>query len=324
MKTKIVYSVVCKSENFFIEQLYCSVYSLRMYNKNCYVVIVVDSETNKLLEGKRGLLLPLIDEKIVVDVPNKYTTAQKSRYLKTSLRNHINGDFLFIDSDTIITSDISQVDLITDDICAVPDKHMFLREHSDYPFIQESANRIGWIISDDDKYYFNSGVMFVKDNPKTRRFYELWHQRWLETTKPDFHPDQPSLNMVNKELGYPMVLLDDKWNCQISDNGLRYLSQALIIHYFNSTIRFERSDYLYYFMNPCVLHAIKENDLCEKDLFYLKHPLEAFSNKVILLSGVARVFYFSDFTQWWFSKYIKKSKFYRVVLSLYSFLKKIK
>ena len=57
MKTKIVYVVVSDDADFYLEQTLVSVYSARLYNPNAEILLLVDSETNKTILGKREAIL---------------------------------------------------------------------------------------------------------------------------------------------------------------------------------------------------------------------------------------------------------------------------
>ena len=70
------------------------------------------------------------DEKAVVNVPEHYNKVQTSRYLKTSLRQTVEGDFLFIDSDTIITDSLADADSLTGNVMMVLDYHVSLQQRN--------------------------------------------------------------------------------------------------------------------------------------------------------------------------------------------------
>ena len=74
------------------------------------ITIVVDKETSDSFIGNRRAINEYVSEIITVDVPVQYNQMQKSRFLKTTLREIVTGDYLFIDTDTVITSDLSEID----------------------------------------------------------------------------------------------------------------------------------------------------------------------------------------------------------------------
>ena len=119
MKTKIVYAVSSDEQDIYLEQTVLSVFSLKRHNPDAVVEFVVDERTDKTIVGKRELILQYVNKKIVVEVPESYDKKQTSRFLKTNLRQYIDGDFLFIDSDTVIADSLADIDSFDGDIGAV-------------------------------------------------------------------------------------------------------------------------------------------------------------------------------------------------------------
>ena len=105
---KYVYVLTSNETDFYAEQAVVSIYSLKKFNSGCFVVLVVDSSTNENLINGRELVKNLVDEVIVIDIPPLFSNHQKSRFLKTSLRDIISGDFIFIDTDTIILGSLDE------------------------------------------------------------------------------------------------------------------------------------------------------------------------------------------------------------------------
>ena len=98
-----------------------------------------------------------------------WSNHERSRLLKTNLRNIVEGDFLFIDTDTVIVGSLSDIDDCEYNIACVPDKHVPISQHSHRANIDNGARILGWHVDDDLKYY-NSGVVFVRDNDFTHKF----------------------------------------------------------------------------------------------------------------------------------------------------------
>lgn len=86
MKTKIIYVLVSNENDCYLEQALVSIYSLRLYNPDANLLLLVDEETSRTLEnGIRKLILNYVSKLVIVDVPFHYSKQQKSRYIKTSL-----------------------------------------------------------------------------------------------------------------------------------------------------------------------------------------------------------------------------------------------
>lgn len=266
MKTKIVYVLSSDEKDIYLEQTLLSVFSLRQYNKNAYVEIVVDVRTDKTIEGKRAEILNYFNKKTIVDVPLAYNKAETSRYLKTTLREYVTGDYLYIDSDTIITDSLSEIDGQKVNIGAVLDGHVLMLERkADLKSLLRRAKLFGWHY-DDNTRYFNSGVFYVKDNEQTHLFYKAWHNEWIESLKKhNSLYDQFPLAKVNEDYGYFLNEINGIWNCQIILYGAHYLHKAKIIHYFAS-----HGDYMpkrvYAFQDKNLFLKIKEKGQITEDI----------------------------------------------------------
>lgn len=232
MKTQIVYVVVSSDNDLFLEELWASLFSLRIYHPKAIVKVLVDAPTAKRIED-RPVLNDMITEVVKVDVPEHYSPMARSRVIKTSIRNIIEGSFLYVDTDTIICHTLDEIDDLNCDIAAVPDCHLSFANH---PFRASAINRVRKIFDEgieDNEFYFNGGVMYVADNDQTRRFYKQWHENWEKSSleKKD-NADQPALSVTDKKFGYIINCLPDVFNCQLA-LSLRYLHEAYIVHFFH-------------------------------------------------------------------------------------------
>ena len=132
MKTRIVYVVVSDETDIFLEQALLSIFSLRRHNPNVIVELVLDQATNDSIIGKRSEIKKYVNKITIIEVSTKYNKGQRSRWIKTNLRNLIEGDFLFIDTDTIITDSLEGIDDFEGDIGAVKDKHAPVKKSCAY------------------------------------------------------------------------------------------------------------------------------------------------------------------------------------------------
>lgn len=283
MNTKIVYIVTGNEKNSYVEQAFLSIYSLRLYNPDAYVCLVTDSDTKKYIEDNRRSVLQYITEIIAFELPKDIGNLRKSRYLKTNLRNLIKGDFLFIDSDTIILKSLDDIDKLEYNIAAVADSHLNI---SCYP-LKRSLYKWAQIANfkvDENKPYINSGVMYVKDTEFCHEFYEEWHKQWLLTSEQRLYSDQASLAKTNELFDYPIQLLGGEWNCQIVENGLKYLDKAYIIHYFasgNDTKK--QSPYKLY--DQSIYQTLKDGEVTPEVDYMVKNAKSAFVDQCKIVTG---------------------------------------
>lgn len=286
MKTKIVYVLVAEADSLYIQQLIVSIYSLRLHNESAHVTLVVDQDTAEILSK-----FPIREHNLEIKsvrCPESLTKQQRSRYLKTSLRQLISGDYLFIDTDTIICADLSEIDGISYDVAAVKDKHQSILTHPLKNEIVKWGGKVGWDIDVSTDEYFNSGVMYVKDSVPSKKLYDIWHRRWSEGISSGVNLDQPSLGLADRIAGGVIKELPGVWNCQITDNGLKYLTDAKIIHYFASMQKWDTSAELPYILrDSMILERIKKNgnQIPESVKGMIINARSQFRDDVIIFSG---------------------------------------
>jgi len=244
---KFLYILVSNEKDIYYEQTLVSVLSLRHYNPDAFVTLLVDDKTDKTLVGFRAGIKDLVNEYKVITFDEKMSNMVRSRYLKTNMRNHIDGDFLFIDGDTAIVDKL-KVNL-TDakgSVFAVVDMHggendMYQVKHKKN---NADKNTMNFSLSFHDKY-FNSGVVFAKDDKPAREFFSRWHELYRQCEKKDIFTDQISFNETNHLLNHPIVEMDGEWNCQVREayNHLYrvktiypILCRSKILHFFSTGI----------------------------------------------------------------------------------------
>ena len=285
MRTKIVYVTVSNGKDNYLEQLYMSLVSLKMHNPNSHSSVVVDRITEKVISKVNYDLKSYIDDLIIIDVPTKYQGAVCSRYLKTSLRSYVTGPYLFIDTDTIVSENLEDIDELIDreiDVAAVVDGHCPFKEMPNYSEIVERYNKIGWLDLLSDEYHFNSGVMFVADTKAVHDFYEQWHQNWLYEYSKHYYFDQIALARTDHDMGGLLVEIDGIWNFQLYWGALRYLCKAKIVHYGGYSRRLET----YYFRTIGVPERIRATGKIDSETFeHLQNPKEAYVGNSLVLGN---------------------------------------
>ena len=232
MKTKLVFVLTCSEDKHYLEQALMSVWSVRYHNPDAHIVLFIDDKTDLLLLDKRDEILNYISEKIVVSFDDKLASMKyRSRFIKTSIRQRISGDFLYIDCDTITTRCLDEVDELNCDMGAVPDSHLKVDKFGQ-SLLQATKNNVIFfdINLNNEEYYFSSGVLYVKDTPNTHQLYQLWHNLWLAGTKRNIYIDQPSLAKANIESGHLISRIDDKYNCVMYIQP-DFAKDAFILHF---------------------------------------------------------------------------------------------
>ena len=236
MRTKIVYVLVSTDKDYYLEQAYVSMYSLKKHNPNAHIVVLTDEDTyhNILNNCRREIFASFIDEWKCISFSKDISNKERSRWLKTSLRNILNGDLLFVDTDTIICGDLSEIDKLESELAITLDLHIPLSSH---PFRKHIANNIlrmyGISIPEGTQYY-NSGVIYMKDTDRCKDFFAQWHRNWkaVYTGAYGCFDQQPLIKTVIDLNGYVSDLPGD-FNCQVL-GSIQYLHTAKIVHFFNT------------------------------------------------------------------------------------------
>jgi len=257
---------------------------MRLYNPDAEVVVLVDEKTKHGLTGRRLGYEKFVSETKVINVPNYYSQKEASRWIKTSIYKYVSGDFLFIDCDTIVTEKLFPVFSDEINIGSVLDTHVTLDYHHLRDYFMSEVKRAEFSAPFTKKTYFNSGIIFFRDNPKSREFFDKWHTLWIESNKHGISVDQPSFNQADCELHNIITELSGIWNCQISHNGLNYLHSAKIIHYYATSLLLLASPYK--LASSDVLLSIKNSgEISEEVSELLSHPLSAFEENTRIVSG---------------------------------------
>ena len=104
-----VYVLVSNEKDTYYEQTMISAKSLLAHNTDAKVVILVDQGTAATFTGKRTFHEKLGISIRVIQTPEEYNNRDRSRFLKTSMYNYIDDDFLFIDGDTVICDKLEDI-----------------------------------------------------------------------------------------------------------------------------------------------------------------------------------------------------------------------
>ena len=241
MALKFVYVLVSTENDFIVEQTLVSIHSLRMYNPKAYVSIVLDKVTLEGLSDTRAKIKEYANEIITPDVPDGLSAMQKSRYIKTSIREIVEGDLLYIDNDTVILGNLDGLENLTCDVGAVEIPFRGYKGNNNRHSMLNGYQRItGKDIEEDTRIdiYLNGGVILAKDTKPAHDFFAKWHELWWKSsTRLGYDKDQPDMWKANKMLGNMIEKLDWEYNCMAINQicALQFLNEAKIFHYFSSS-----------------------------------------------------------------------------------------
>lgn len=231
MITKLVYVLTCAPDKHYIEQALMAVWSARHRNPESHIVLLVDDKTDRLLTGKRAEILQYVSEKKVVSFDDDSTSPMyRSRWIKTSVRNLVDGDFMFVDCDTIVCRSLCEIDSFKCEVGAVWESHLLVADFCE-SLTKKAVSECQRLCIDliAEKEYFSSGMLFVKDSPRAHELFEKWHSCWLESNSIGLPIDQPSLAKANAEMGHVIEKIPDTYNCIVFTKNT-FVREAHILH----------------------------------------------------------------------------------------------
>ena len=126
MKTKLLYILVSTPKDVYLEQAYVSVASARRRNPGAHITLLTDTVTEASF-GQRGAqdaaFRALFDEVVVAPLDPSLPAMKRSRLLKTGMRQYVEGNFLFIDADTVVVRSLEEIDSVEASLAACRDLH---------------------------------------------------------------------------------------------------------------------------------------------------------------------------------------------------------
>jgi hypothetical protein len=249
------------------------------------VVFLCDTKTKENLVGIRSEYQKLVSQIITVEPLEDLSQTEVSRWLKNSIRRFVQGDFLYIDCDTIITEDLSSISELGIKFGICLDKHSLIDKHGKKNSIIENDNKLGFTSYISNRH-FNGGIIFCTDTPEAHKIFDRWHELWLFCKSKGISRDMPSLNMAIYENASIVTELNGIWNCQIAFNGLPFLAHSKIIHYFASDLVLHKSPFI--LASDEMFKKVKKTGVIPGEVLeLLKNPKSAFDPESRIIAGEA-------------------------------------
>jgi hypothetical protein len=202
----------------------------RELHPNEQINVISDTVTARRLNDARHLLSRFATNVIAVETPYPADVKLQSRYLKTTLRKHVAGDLIFLDSDAVPLRDLEPLFQWDGDFCIAWDNNAPTATATLRPEHVSELKRMNWTVP---PVYFNSGVFLARDVPTVHALFGQWHARWLQYVAGGRHQDQLSLNSIVTTSGVRLGVLPPAYNAQIRvrEDSIR---NAAIVHFFQS------------------------------------------------------------------------------------------
>ena len=287
MPLKYVYVLVSSGRDYYTEQALMSMHSLRMHNPHCHIVLALDPLTMDSIDERDSPIRDYVSELAVIETPEGFTPLQRSRFVKTSVRQHVSGDFLYLDCDTVITGSLKGLEDISCDVAAAAYRHIRNRPDGSIPRILRDYHSLVGVDAEslDYSFFCNGGVILCKDNETGHRLYELWHYLWQEgSVKYGYHSDQSSLWRANAELGGVISELDGSYNCQMiyPQSSLEYSGGCIIFHYHAAAYNLNRA---IPFKSPVFLEKIRRNGITAEAEDAMRNVMDNYLGNLLVLGG---------------------------------------
>ncbi len=225
--TYYVYVLISGERDNYAAMCLISAVSVRGTDPSAKITILSNAETLALLKRDRHPLLDVADEVLAPTL--RGLPVHQSRYLKTTLLQHLGGDFIFLDVDTVLIRPIAHRLTLPHSLQMVLDRTE-ARPAVGFPRnMIAHYERLGWEWP--PRHYYNSGVIFVKASADSARLFEEWHRRWRLSLSAGKYQDQPALNSSIMALQMPVARLPVSYNAMVRvDETFR--RGAKVLHFF--------------------------------------------------------------------------------------------
>lgn len=276
---KILYVLVSSEKDYYGEQALISMMSAKHHMPNCFISLLLDKTTDQNIANTKLPIDEYASEKIVIELDEALSQTQKSRWLKTSMRELVKGDFLYVDVDTVFAAPIDE-SLFTHDVMGVPDGNTPLNDHPLKWQIEDNLKKLHFNNVFD--YYINGGVLFLKDTPAAHSFARKWHKRWQECCSQGIFIDQPALHQAFIDSKQEQHLLPDFMNAQFGRN-INTLADGTILHYYASWTKDSVYTPAFKFLQKEWLQNFRNNPNSEIFKTNIYNPKKAFDTNSIIM-----------------------------------------
>src|SRR5690349_2743363 len=154
---RVCYVVSATGWDRFAQMACVSASLLRRWHPDAHITVLADEVTHATWERQRNGLIEVVDEVVCAETGRLPTAAHRNRFLKTTMRQRLRGDFVYLDADAIPLGPIDQLLHQTEPLGAALEQNTKLEHHffpSDMPGFYEG---LGW--RHPALPYFNAGVL---------------------------------------------------------------------------------------------------------------------------------------------------------------------
>jgi hypothetical protein len=230
MLPRVAYVLTDDELGRYADMAFVSASAVRAIHPELERCLVLDAATAAKLQAADRALLDLFNTiHVVRDVVG--SAKERSRELKTRLRQELSGEFLYLDVDTLPIRPFADIIRFEGDILAAHDR-VAERPVPHIPHWYEPLYRkLEWVYP--PARYVNNGVMYWRDTPAVHELSREWHRRWRASVAAGCSNDQPAFNAAAHELGIRVGILPVPYNAMVSV-APRFARGARILHFYAS------------------------------------------------------------------------------------------
>jgi hypothetical protein len=152
----------------------------------------------------------------------------RSRFVKTQVRNVVDGDVLYLDADTAAVREFDGLLQCEAPLSAAIDRNRVDPQGGFPAWAVPDFDRLGW--RHPTRLYLNAGIILWRDCSEARALAKSWHENWLRyTTTVDNPADQPAFNHSIDVLGIEPRIMDDVFNARVGVSP-EFANGACIYH----------------------------------------------------------------------------------------------
>jgi hypothetical protein len=227
----VAYIVITNGRDIHADMALVSMLSMRISNPNRPIIVVCDHSSAQAIRATKHRMLEACDELIEVETPDREPVF-RNRWIKTQLCRFVSGNFLYIDSDTLVRGLLDDIPNLVREFGAVANHNGKSFPEQIWHEERACVEEMGWSSGFDT--YYNGGVWFVRRSKVTDEFFESWHRLWFEGFKTKGRTrDQPSLNIALRKSGIDASVLPETYNAQVQ-YCWKAATNGQIWHFFSS------------------------------------------------------------------------------------------
>ena len=227
---QVCYVVVSTGWDRHSQMAWMSAHAVRRQEPNVRIIVIVEGTSGEAEEEMKRRFEPVADV-VSVKRASASTAVAKSRFHKIVLRDYVEGDLLYCDSDTLAVAPFADVLECDADVGAVADFNFDISRGWFPRDVEQPFRQLNWDYP--LPYQVNAGVIFMRDTPAVHSLSREWLARFQASTALPHVWDQATFNSALFATKVPHQVLPHGYNAMVVKRNYRFRS-ARILHFFGS------------------------------------------------------------------------------------------